>query len=123
MVTEQLPTKQVHDEVDLAEWHLRQFLVNMKDPRDVDMVRYLVAKLKYLTWATLVQGPEVPEDQMVLNWPDMDWFENQAQKWDEEALCREITELIPRYIAWLSTVPNLTKRPGPEVWRRFALRW
>lgn len=123
METETLSTRQVHSEADWAEHHLRHYLVDVTGPKDVELIRYLVAKLKYLTWATLVQGPEVPENQMVMHWSDMDWFVDQAMQWDEVELRREIYELIPGYITWLSTAPNLTKRPGYEVWRRFALRW
>jgi len=123
METEILTIKQVHEEVDWTEWRLRMLLVDIETPHDVDSIRFVVAKLKFLTWATLVQGPEVPEGHMVIHWPDMDWFVDQAYKWDEEALMREISDLIPRYITWLQTQPNLTKRPGREIWRRFAMEW
>lgn len=124
MKTETLPTKMVHDEVDWTEKQLRTFITSHKgSEKEKHTIRFLVAKLKFLTWATLVQGPEVPEGQMTIHWPDMDWFVDQAERWDARQLSQEITELMPRYLQYLQTVPNFTRAPGPEVWRRFALDW
>lgn len=115
--------EQVRQMCDMSERSIRSILVGEVTYSDFEVLIHEMALVKFYTWETLVQGPEVQPGEMELDWDQVYYFEDKLSQLSNRELVQELCFLMPRFITWLRTAPNLTRRPGCEVWRRFAILW